>query len=177
MSITNLTAAASDTLRSCGKTAVTLIDAYHAGGSNVIGRVDAGWESTVNRRAARLSEKLRHDLVAAQREVTGFYAKGLEVVSTRSTSAVHAFVDVATAGVQRLAGRVQSLEAALKPLPLNSAIVIAQPFAEASREVAGYVAQRTEQAVSRIEGAAGEVESAVAARKRAPAGRKTARRR
>ncbi|MDE2397929.1 MAG: hypothetical protein KGL43_06545 [Burkholderiales bacterium] len=175
MSLSNLTAAANDTLHSCGKTAVTLIDAYHAGGSKVLSRVDAGWEKAVNRGAARLGEKLRHDLVAAQRELTGYYAKGLESVSAKSTAAVEALVQVAATGVERLAGRVQSLEAVLRPLPLNSAIVIAQPFAEASREVAGYVAQRTAQAVSRIEGAAVEVETAVA--KRSPAARKTTRRR
>lgn len=177
MSVSNLSAAANDTLYSCGKTALTLIDAYHAGGNNVLSRVDAGWENAVNRGAARLSDKLRHDLVAAQREVTGFYAKGLDTVSTKSTDAVQALVQMATAGVQRLAGRVQNLEAALSPLPLNSAIVIAQPFAEAGREVAGYVAQRTSQAVSRIDAVADEVESTVLAKKRAPAARKTARRR
>jgi hypothetical protein len=175
MSISNLTAAANDTLHAYGKTAVTLINASRAGGSRVLSRVDAGWESAVDRGAARLNVKLRHDLVAAQREVTGFYAKGLDALSAKSASAVQAVVQAAAAGVARLSDRVVNLEAAFSPLPLNSAIVIAQPFAEAGREVAGFVARRTSQAVSRFEGAAGEVESAVA--KRAPAGRKTVRRR
>lgn len=174
MSISNLTAAANDTLHSCGKTAVTLIDAYHAGGSRVLGRVDAGWNNAVNRGAARLSVQLRRDLVAAQREVSGYCAKGLKSVSAKSTAAVEALVQVAATGVERFARRVHSLEAVLSPLPLNSAIVIAQPFAEAGREVAGFVAQRTTQLVSRVEGAAAEVETAVA--KRTPARRKTARR-
>lgn len=175
MSISNLTAAANDTLYSCGKTAMCLIDATQAGGHGVLSRLDSGWENAVNRRAARLSAKLRNDLVAAQREVTSFYAKGLETVGAKSSSAVQALVQVAATGVERLGRRVQNLEAVLSPLPLNSAIVIAQPFAEAGREVAGFVAQRTSQAVARIEGVAGQVEATVA--KRTPARRKTSARR
>jgi hypothetical protein len=39
----------------------------------------------VARGGARLSEQLRHDLVAAQREVSGFYAKGVDALSKLST--------------------------------------------------------------------------------------------
>jgi glutaconate CoA-transferase subunit A len=46
----------------------------------------------VARGGARLSEQLRHDLVAAQREVSGFYAKGVDALSKLSTQAVQAVV-------------------------------------------------------------------------------------
>jgi len=81
MSTSNLSAAANETLQSCGQTAEALIGACRSGGNRVIGRVDAGWDGLVARGGARLSEQLRHDLVAAQREVSGFYAKGVDALS------------------------------------------------------------------------------------------------
>ena len=99
-----------------------------------------------------LVEQLRHDLVAAQREVSGFYAKGVDALSKLSTQAVQAVVKAATAGVDRLSGRVTSLEAMLAPLPLSSAIVIVQPIAAAGRDASGFVAARAKQAAARIEG-------------------------
>ena len=134
MSTSNLSAAANETLQSCGQTAEALIGACRSGGNRVIGRVDAGWDGLVARGGARLSEQLRHDLVAAQREVSGFYAKGVDALSKLSTQAVQAVVKAATAGVDRLSGRVTSLEAMLAPLPLSSAIVIVQPIAAAGRD-------------------------------------------
>ncbi len=170
MSISNLSAAATDTLHSCGRTALTLIDAYRAGGSRVLGGVDAGWESLVSRRGARLSQQLRSDLIAAQREVTGHIAKGVEALGSKSASIVKSVVDAATAGVERLSGRVDNLEAVLTPLPLGSAIVIVQPFAEAGREVAGLVAERAARALSRADADVGKVKDAPV--KRAPAARR-----
>ena len=44
MSTSNLSAAANETLQSCGQTAEALIGACRSGGNRVIGRVDAGWD-------------------------------------------------------------------------------------------------------------------------------------
>lgn len=171
MSTSNLSAAANETLQSCGQTAEALIGACRSGGNRVIGRVDAGWDGLVARGGARLSEQLRHDLVAAQREVSGFYAKGVDALSKLSTQAVQAVVKAATAGVDRLSGRVTSLEAMLAPLPLSSAIVIiVQPIAAAGRDASGFVAARAKQAAARIEGDV--VVATPAPAKRKPARRK-----
>ena len=162
MSTSNLSAAANETLQSCGQTAEALIGACRSGGNRVIGRVDAGWDGLV--------AQLRHDLVAAQREVSGFYAKGVDALSKLSTQAVQAVVKAATAGVDRLSGRVTSLEAMLAPLPLSSAIVIVQPIAAAGRDASGFVAARAKQAAARIEGDV--VVATPAPAKRKPARRK-----
>ena len=64
---------------------------------------------------------------------------------------MQAVVKAATAGVDRLSGRVTSLEAMLALLPLSSAIVISNP----SRQPVGmrpFVAARAKQAAARIEG-------------------------
>lgn len=168
MSTSNLSAAANDTLQSCSQTAQALIGVCRSGGNRVIGRVDAGWDGLVARHGARLSEQLRHDLVAAQREVTGLYAKGIDALTTSSTHAVQAVVN--TASVKRLSGRVAYLEAALAPLPLASAIIIVQPIAVAGRDVAGFVAERAGRAASRLEGEV--VDATPVAVKRKPARRK-----
>ena len=170
MSTSNLSAAANDTLQSCSQTAQALIDVCRSGNNRVIGRVDAGWDGLVARHGARLSEQLRHDLVAAQREVTGLYAKGIDALTTSSTHAVQAVVNTATASVKRLSGRVAYLEAALAPLPLASAIIIVQPIAVAGRDVAGFVAERAGRAASRLEGEV--VDATPVAVKRKPARRK-----
>lgn len=174
MTISNLSAAANETIRACGKTAVTLIDATRAGGSLALNRVDTGWSNVVHTRASRLNDKLRQDLVAAQREVSGYYARGLEAVTGRTASAVQAVVNAASARVEKVSNRIERFEQALGPTPLASAIVIAQPFAEVGRELAGFVAERTAQAVARIERDAPEVK--VAAAKRAPVRAKASRR-
>ena len=109
MSTSNLSAAANDTLQSCSQTAQALIGVCRSGGNRVIGRVDAGWDGLVARHGARLSEQLRHDLVAAQREVTGLYAKGIDALTTSSTHAVQAVVNTATSSVKRLSVRVAYL--------------------------------------------------------------------
>ena len=172
MSTSNLSAAANDTLQSCSQTAQALIGVCRSGGNRVIGRVDAGWDGLVARHGARLSEQLRHDLVAAQREVTGLYAKGIDALTTSSTHAVQAVVNTATAtaSVKRLSGRVAYLEAALAPLPLASAIIIVQPIAVAGRDVVGFVAERAGRAASRLEGEV--VDATPVAVKRKPARRK-----
>ena len=170
MSTSNLSAAANDTLQSCSQTAQALIGVCRSGGNRVIGRVDAGWDGLVARHGARLSEQLRHDLVAAQREVTGLYAKGIDALTTSSTHAVQAVVNTATASVKRLSGRVAYLEAALAPLPPASAIIIVQPIAVAGRAVAGFVAERAGRAASRLEGEV--VDATPVAVKRKPARRK-----
>lgn len=170
MSTSNLSAAANDTLQSCSQTAQALIGVCRSGGNRVIGRVDAGWDGLVARHGARLSEQLRHDLVAAQREVTGLYAKGIDALTTSSTHAVQAVVNTATASVKRLSGRVAYLEAPLAPLPLASAIIIVQPIAVAGRDVAGFVAERAGRAASRLEGEV--VDATPVAVKRKPARRK-----
>lgn len=170
MSTSNLSAAANDTLQSCSQTAQALIGVCRSGGNRVIGRVDAGWDGLVARHGARLSEQLRHDLVAAQREVTGLYAKGIDALTTSSTHAVQAVVNTATASVKRLSGRVAYLEAALAPLPLASAIIIVQPIAVAGRDVAGFVPERAGRAASRLLGEV--VDATPVAVKRKPARRK-----
>jgi hypothetical protein len=177
MSISNLSATANDTLHSYGKTAVALIDAYRAGGNRILARVDAGWQSVVNGRESSLSTKLREDLVAAQREITGYFAKGLQVLTAKSASAVHIVVKAANTGVDNVSDRVERLETAIGPTPLSSATVLALPFVEAGREIAGLMAQRAAQAVSRIEGVANDAEIAnVAQVKPTSDGRKAAQR-
>ena len=93
---------------------------------------------------ARLSEQLR-PISSPRSRVSGFYAKGVDALSKLSTQAVQAVVKAATAGVDRLSGRVTSLEAMLAPLPLSSAIVIVQPIAAAGRDASGFVAARARQ--------------------------------
>lgn len=90
MSITNLCTATSDALTHNGRTTVSLINAYRAGGTRLLGLVDNGWAQLVNRGGSRLSEQRRQNLVAIEQQLSGYYQKGLDVLSTQSTRAVNA---------------------------------------------------------------------------------------
>ena len=76
MSITNLCTATSDALTHNGRTTVSLINAYRAGGTRLLGLVDNGWAQLVNRGGSRLSEQRRQNLVAIEQQLSGYYQKG-----------------------------------------------------------------------------------------------------
>lgn len=151
-SISNLTASTNSTVQACGKTAVLLIDAWRAGGNRLLNRIDLRWDSVVNGSAARLGEKIRHDLVALERGVSGRYARGIETVSGQSSRVVQRGVDVTSNRIDQLSDRIQRYEAARGTTPLTGAILLVQPFAEISREVANLFAERAAKVVSRIQG-------------------------
>ena len=151
MSISSLSDTTNETLNAYGRTAVCLIGVYRAGGHAALKRISEGWEKLVKRGASRLSDNQQEHLVAAQRELAGFYDNGLSAVSDQSTRAVTSFVKVATDGVERLSGRVEKTESNFVRMPLDGAILLARPFVEAGRDVASLVAERAEKVASRIE--------------------------
>ena len=124
MSITNLCTASSDALTHNGRTTVSLINAYRAGGTRLLGLVDNGWAQLVNRGGSRLSEQRRQNLVAIEQQLSGYYQKGLDVLSTQSTRAVNAVVDATANGIDKLGQQGERLETKLSPLPVNLMVTL-----------------------------------------------------
>ena len=84
----SLSTVATAVIESYGNTAINLINAYRVGGERVIGFVDQRFEAAVNVGAAPLSQELRANLIGAEKRVSGYYVKGLQIGSDRAESAV-----------------------------------------------------------------------------------------
>lgn len=153
MSSTQISSIATDVLQSYRKTSASLIEGYRAGSSRLLDRVHSNWEQGVNTRGSRLSPALREDLIAAGKEINGYYAKGVEKFSDRMALATEAAYDFADAQVKKLSERASRIENAFGQTPLRSLAVVGMPSARVAHEVAEAIATQAQRVAGKVAGA------------------------
>jgi hypothetical protein len=163
MSAKNLATVTNELIASYGNTAKNVIKAYRVGNKRAVGFVDQSWATAVKKTGTRLSAEIRGNAVAAEKKVTGLYARGIELTSDSANVAVTKAVSLAGKGVVRAAANASRFEKTtgmnLKPLA-----VAAVPAAQAVGKVAAKLEAKSGLLVSKVVG-----KKAKAAVKRAPA--------
>jgi hypothetical protein len=156
----SLSTVATAVIESYGNTAINLINAYRVGGERVIGFVDQRFEAAVNVGAAPLSQELRANLIGAEKRVSGYYVKGLQIGSDRAESAVGTAVDLANKGVDRIAANAERFDQATKIGALDMINRVALPAAEAVSQVVERIEEGSSQLAKKVAGKPAVVKAA-----------------
>ena len=171
MSANNLTTVTNELIESYGNTAKNIINAYRVGNKRAIGFCDQSWAVAVKKTGNRLSAEVRGNALAAEKKVTGFYFRGVELTTDRADVAVSKVVELAGKGVEQVAVNATRFEKATG-VKLHTLAVAAVPAAKVVTKVATQLEARCCALANRIAGKQAKVR--VAAVKRTVA-RKAAR--
>jgi hypothetical protein len=172
MTSETLSSLTGDILVTSARTARHLVQAAQRGGEKVVGKIDTKWESGVTRRAARLSPKLRSDLVNAEREITGLYTRGAATLSQAAQDVLAGASRVAVTQVDRLSAVATRFEPIVGPATVQSLRVVTMPTARALSDLTQVAATQANRLTERV---LGSVETS-GARAKPAAKRKSARR-
>ena len=156
----SLSTVATAVIESYGNTALNLINAYRAGGERMIGFVDQRFEAAVNVGAAPLSPELRSNLIGAEKRVSGYYVKGLQIGTDRAESVVGSAVDLANKGVDRIAANAERFDQATKIGALEMINRVALPAAKAVSQVVVRIEEGSSQLAKKVAGKPAVVKAA-----------------
>ncbi len=159
MTAKNLATVTNELITCYGNTAKNVINAYRVGNARAVGYVDQSWAAAVNKTGPRLSAEVRVNAMAAQKKVSGFYARGVEMTSDSADVAVNKAVELAGKGVVQVAANASRFEKAtgvtLKPLA-----VAAVPAAQAVTKVAARIEVQSGLLANKIAGKKASVKTA-----------------
>ncbi|MCX7241913.1 MAG: hypothetical protein WCK83_11655 [Burkholderiales bacterium] len=177
MSAKNLSTVTNELIESYGNAAKNVIKAYRVGNERAASYLDHSWATAVNKTGTRLSAEVRTNALAAQKKVSGYYVRGVELTSDSADVAVSKAVELAGKGVQQVAANASRFEKAtgMTLAPLADAAV---PAAQAVSVVVGKFEARTGALVTKMTGkkATVKVAKAKAVVAKRPAAKKALRR-
>ena len=81
MSTKNLATVTTELIECYGNTARNVVSAYRVGGERVIGLMDRRWEQALEKTGSRLKPEVRGNALSAQRKLSGYYARGINLTS------------------------------------------------------------------------------------------------
>lgn len=168
MSHQTLSTVTTDLIVSYGKTAKNVINAYRVGNQRAVGFMDQRWAAAVGKTGNRLSAEVRGNAVAAQKKLTGYYAKSVAVTTDGADSVVDKAVELAGLGLSQVAANAGRFEKATGVTTFNTLAVAAVPAAQAVTKVAAQLEAKTGALASKIAGKKPKAKAKTAA-KRAPA--------
>lgn len=145
-----LSSLTSDIVVTCARTAGQLVQVAQVGGEKIVGKVDAQWHAGITRRATRLSPQLRNDLVNAEREITGLYARGIAKLGSTTQGALERATHLVVNQVERLAAGTARMDRLVGKQGARSLRVLALPSARALSDLASAVAVRTNALAQRV---------------------------
>ena len=152
MTSKNLSTVTTDLIASYGNTAKHVIHAYRVGGERVAGFVDQRWERAVQKSAARLSAEVRTNALSAQKKLSGYYTKGINVTTDGADTLVNKAVELAEKGVAQAAANASRFEKATGVSTLHTIALAAVPAAEAVSKVAAKIEHQSSLLAKRVAG-------------------------
>lgn len=174
-------------IESYGNTAKNVINAYRVGNERAISYMDQSWLTAVNKAGTRLSTKARNNAVAAEKKLTAYYTKGVEVTSANADLVINKAVELAGKSVVQVAANAGRFEKSTGVTTLSTLATAAVPAAQAVTKVAAKIEARSSALATKLAGkpvkaklakaakvVADAVEAAPAAAKKAVRARKTA---
>ena len=117
----------------------------------------------VMKSARKLSAEVRHNALAAEKKLSGYFVKGITLSSDGADLAITRAVQLAAKGVQQVAANATAFEKATGNKSLNKIAVAAVPAAVAVSKVAEKIEARSTQLVKAAQGSKGNKGSKVAA--------------
>lgn len=157
MTTSTLSSVAIDAIDSCGHAAQNVIAAYSGGNKRLVDGATTRWQSMVERRGARLSDRLQGDLVAAGNEAIGYYATGYKRLSDSAAVIVNTATRLASGVLGAVATSAANLEAVLDVRLLPRVAPIAMPTARASLDLANTLLKQSGKLSARVNPADVEV--------------------
>ena len=152
MSTQNLSAVTTDLIESYGNTARNVINAYRVGNERAIGYVDQRWTSAVMKTGKRLTSEVRNNALAAQKKLSGYYAKGLSLTTDGADTAIAKAVELAAKGVQQMAANATRFEKSTGVTALHKLAVAVVPAAQGISKVAVKIEAQSSQLVNTVAG-------------------------
>ncbi|MBK6320733.1 hypothetical protein [Candidatus Aalborgicola defluviihabitans] len=154
-------------IESYGNTAKNVINAYRVGNERAVVFMDQAFVSAIGKTGTRLSAKTRHNAVAAEKKLTGYYAKGVELTSDNADLMVNKAVELAGKGLVQVAANAGRFEKSIGVTTLSTLATAAVPAAKAVTKVAAQIEAKSGVLASKIAGKT--VKAKVATAKRAVA--------
>ena len=160
MTAKSLTTVTNELIESYGNTAKNVINAYRVGNERAVVYMDKSWATAVQKAGTRLSAEVRGNALAAQKKVSGFYAKGVTLTTDSADVAVSKVVELAGEGVRQVAANASRFEKATGVTTLNTLAVAAVPAAQAVVGVAAKLEAQSGALANRIAGSKAKVKVA-----------------
>ncbi len=155
-------------IESYGNTAKNVINAYRVGNERAVVFMDQSFEAALDKAGSRLSAKARYNAVAAEKKITGYYAKSVELTSDNANLVVDKAVELAGKSVVQVAANAGRFEKSTGVTTLRSLATAAVPAAQAVTKVVAKIEAQSGVLASKIAGKPAKAKTKVAA-KRAPA--------
>jgi hypothetical protein len=152
MTSKNLSTVTTDLIASYGNTAKHVIHAYRVGGERVTGFVDHSWERAVRTSGARLSAEVRNNALSAQKKLSGYCVKGINLTTDGADTLVNKAVELAEKGVAQAAANASRFEKATGVTTLHTIALAAVPAAQAVTKVAAKIEQQSSLLAQRVAG-------------------------
>ena len=152
MSTQNLSAVTTDLIESYGNTARNVVNAYRVGNERAMGYVDQRWTSAVMNTGKRLTAEVRNNALAAQKKLSGYYAKGLSLTTDSADTAIAKAVELAAKGVQQVAANATRFEKSTGMTTLHKLAIAAVPAAQAVSKVATRIEKQSGDLVNTVAG-------------------------
>jgi hypothetical protein len=164
MSSKKLATVTNELIASYGNTARNVIQAYRVGNARIASFVDQRWASAVGKVGTQLSAEIRHNAVAAEQKVSGYYTKSISLGTDGADMAVSKVVEMAGKGVSQVAANANRFEKATGLTTLNTLAAAAVPAAVAVSGVASKIEAKSDQLVRSMAGTKPKAKRAVAKR-------------
>ena len=152
MSAQNLSAVTTDLIESYGNTARNVVNAYRVGNERAMGYMDQRWTSAVMNTGERLTTEVRNNALAAQKKISGYYAKGLSLTTDSADTAIAKAVELAAKGVQQVAANAARFEKSTGVTALHKLAVAVVPAAQGISKVALKIEAQSSQLVNTVAG-------------------------
>ena len=151
-------------IESYGNTAKNVINAYRVGNERAVVFMDQSFVTALNKAGARLSTKARNNAVAAEKKITAYYVKSVEMTSDNANTIVAKAVELAGKSVVQVAANAGRFEKSTGVTALTTLATVAVPAAQAVNKVAAKIEAQSGMLASKIAGKS--VKAKVAAVKR-----------
>lgn len=152
MSAKNLSTVASDLIAAYGNTANHMINAFRAGGEQVVSVLEQRWNRALKESRPQLTAEVAQNASAAQLAFSVYYTKGLTLTSDGAQQVVSHLVKLAETGVERVAANAALFEEKTGVSTLTSLAQATAPGALVLSRVASQIEQKTADLASRIVG-------------------------
>ena len=162
-------------IESYGNTAKNVINAYRVGNERAVVFMDQSFVAALDKAGRRLSSKARHSAVAAEKKITAYYVKSVEVTSDNANTVVNKAVELAGKGVEQVAANAGRFEKSTGVTTLSALATAAVPAAQAVTKVVAKIEAKSSELATKIAGKPAKAKVKPVAAKRPAAAKKAPR--
>jgi hypothetical protein len=139
-------------IESYGNTSKNVINAYRVGNERAVVFMDESFVAALDKAGARLSTQARRNAVAAEKKITAYYVKSVEMTSHNANNMVNRAVELAGKRVVQVAANAGRFEKSTGVTALTTLATVAMPAAQAVTKVAAKIEAQSGALASKIAG-------------------------